>query len=119
MRCRWEIVILPCMWVRPPQQVSCILRGRLRAHVKMKLYIRCLGEESYWAVVVRSVVLPVDGLCGAGLTAALPSFLGSFLAAVVPSVCLASAVLAPLCLAFFLLGSYSGKAAKAAICSGV
>src|SRR5262249_60304733 len=72
---------------------------------------------NYCAVVVRSVVLPDDGLCCAGL--ALPAaFLVSFLASGLPSICLASAVLAaPLCLLFFLLGSYSGRAAGAAICS--
>src|ERR1700751_763897 len=75
---------------------------------------RC--EAHYCAVVVRSVVLPEDDLCCAGLVLT-PSFLLSFLASALPSICLASAALAaPLCLLFVLLGSYSGRAASAAIC---
>src|ERR1700751_5220316 len=92
-------------------------RGRGRGVDLIAAVAHC--EAHYCAVVVRSVVLPVDGLCCAGL-ALTPSFLISFLVSALPSICLASAVLAaPLCLPFFLLGSYSGRAASAAICSAV
>src|SRR5215472_2666832 len=106
MCCSWEMVILPCIAV-PAGKGLVLARS-------------CGGGRSaaegacadYCAVVVRSVVLPEDGLRCAGLALA-PSFLISFFASALPSALpsllaslLASAVLAPpLCLAFFLLGS--------------
>src|SRR5689334_19706360 len=100
--CSWEMVTLSCIGWPPESAVLARRRGGAEA--------RAAGGSrtapaNYCAVVVRLVVLPGGGLCCAGLALA-PSFLISFLASALPSVCLASAVLAPLlCRGFFLLGS--------------
>src|SRR6516225_8942485 len=109
------------------RDINCLLLDEKRAQIgdalRHEMRPRACGraerrEANYCAVVVRSVVLPEGGLCCAGLALA-PSFLISFFASGLPSIGLASAVAAPLCLPFFLLGSASGSAASAAICSAV
>src|SRR6516225_10588828 len=110
------------------RDINCLLLDEKRAKIGdalcREMRPRACGraacrEANYCAVVVRSVVLPEGGLCCAGLALA-PSFLISLFASGLPSIGLTSAVLAaPLCLPFFLLGSDSGSAASAAICSAV